>query len=348
MRKRSPLSQLIAACSVTVLAGAGLAACSNDSSTDAEGAANDAGGDTLSVVASTSVWSSVADAVLDDAEVSAIVEDSGIDPHGFEPTATDIAGAIDADILVVGGGGYDAWVYEPVMEDAGEDSIVHALPLISHSHDHGHDHDHDHDHDHGEEGHDHDHGHDHGEEGHDHEGEIQSIDGNEHIWFDVDAVSLVAEDIAEHANEVNPDADADASEVVDQMDELRERLEALPEVHVAQTESIGDYIIDDSSLTDLTPEGYRQAILNHSSPAAADLAAFLEVIESGELDILLFNPQTATDQTKRILAAAEEADVQVVEIGEIPPTGQDFLEYFDEVVSDLEEAAKAADTNHEH
>lgn len=349
MHKPLPLSRLIATLSVATLAGAGLTACNSDDSSAA------AGGDALTVVASTSVWANVAEAVLDDADVSAIVEDSAIDPHSFEPTAGNIADAINADILVVGGGGYDSWIYEPVVDDAGEESIVHALPLTSH----------DHDHDHGEEGHDHDHdheGHDHegdnhdheseGHEGHDHAAEIHSVDGNEHIWFDVDAVSVVAEDIATRAHEVNPDAKADATDVVSKMDDLRTRLEALPEAHVAQTESIGDYLIDDSSLHDVTPEGYRHAILNHTSPAAADLAAFLDVIEAGDVDILLFNPQTANDLTKRVRTAAEEAGVTIVEIGEVPPNGTDFLDYFEQVVSDLEEAAESADKDahegHDH
>ncbi|AWB82612.1 hypothetical protein C3B44_09910 [Corynebacterium yudongzhengii] len=337
--RKSHLFRGFSAAALTTLTAGSLIACSTDSADNGENANASGNGDdaTTQVVTSTSVWADVADEVLDDAEIEALITDPGQNPHHFEPAATDIATALEADLVVVGGGGYDAWLYEPIMEDAGEENIIHPLPLISHDHAHGHDHDHEHgeeghehDHEHGEEGHDHDH-----EHGHDHaHGDVHSVEGNEHIWFDVDAITQVAEDLAAK------EEDADATAVVEQMDELRERLSNLPEATVAQTETIGDYLIDDSSLTDVTPTGYRQATLNHSEPAAADLAAFLEAIESGEVDILLYNPQTATDLTERIHGAAEENDVQIVTIGELPPEGTEFLDYFEEVVSELEDAAE--------
>lgn len=321
MHQRSSRSRLISTLTLAGLAGGALTACTTDDPSSA------ADGE-FTVVASTSVWADVAEEVLDDATVSPLVEDSAIDPHSFEPTASDLAEAVTADLLVVGGGGYDAWLYEPVINDRGEEHIVHALPLIEHNHSHGDD---DHDHAHDEDAH----------TGHEHSTDVHSVDGNEHIWFDIDAVTVVAEDIAAHVAEENPAAGADANAVVEKMNDLRSRLQELPEARVAQTESIGDYLIDDSSLHDVTPEGYRHAVLNHSSPAASDLAAFLDLIETGELDILLFNPQTATDQTERVRTAAEEAGVQIVEIGEIPPADTDFLDYFEEIVNDLTAAAEA-------
>ena len=356
MKKTSTVLSLVAATALT------LSACS--SSETPENTAQEASNETTTIVTSTSVWGDVASAVDPDADVTAIVSDSNTDPHSFEASAADIASAIEADVVVVGGGGYDSWLYEPVMEDKPDAKIIHALELTSHDHAHdhgdheGHDHGDHEGHDHGEEadahaGHNHGEeadahaGHDHGEEtdahaGHDHGEEADAhadhvhtttVDGNEHIWFDVDSVSLVAESLAEAI-------DGDATAVVDRMDDLRERLEALSEANVAQTETIGDYIIDDSSLVDVTPAGYRSAILGHSTPAAADLAAFLDAIEAGEVDILLFNPQTATDQTTRVHDAAEENDVTIIEIGEIPPEGTDFLDYFEQIVTEIENAVK--------
>lgn len=323
------------------------------SPSDSAASASPQEGGQLSVVASTSIWGDVAEAVLgDSAEVSAIVEDSGIDPHSFEPSAAEIARAMDADFIVVGGGGYDSWIYDPVTADNPEASVVHALPLVAHDHSHD---EHSHDEhspsehspsEHAEEGHE-DHAHDehdaHADHAdHDHSSEITSVDGNEHIWYDVDAVTVVAEDIATRAAELDPETTADASAVVEEMTSLRDRLAALEGANVAQTETIGDYLIDDSELTDVTPDTYRQAMLNHADPAAADLAEFLEVIESGDLDVLLYNPQTATDLSDRIRTAAEDAGVQIVEVGEVPPEGTEFLDYFHQVVDDLEQATAAA------
>ena len=149
-------------------------------------------------------------------EVTSIVEGNNMDPHHFEPTAADLARAGEADVIVVGGGGYDAWLYDAVED---QDKIIHALPLTAHNHDHGEE-----SHDHDEE--EHDHSHDHGEEGHSHD--VESIDGNEHIWYDPTAVMEVAHEIAENINEANPDAQASDEEVVNLVSDLDSRLHALP------------------------------------------------------------------------------------------------------------------------
>lgn len=283
---------------ITTTAALALAGCSSAAAPAPES-------DATTIVASTAIWADVASAVAPDAEVSAIVGDANVDPHSFEPAATDLARAADADLVVANGGGYDAWLYEAIEQD----KIVHALPLIAHSH--------------GEE--------DHSHEGHDHEAEIETVDGNEHIWYDTDAVTVVAEDIAAATG-------GDASALVEEMAALKQKIEALPALRVAQTETIGDYIIDDSAMTDVTPEGYRQTQLNHGEPAAADLAAFLDLIESGGVDLLIHNPQTQTDLTDQIRNAAEEAGVAVVELGETPPEGTDFLQHFNEIVDDISAA----------
>lgn len=317
----------LAALSVGALAF--VSACSTATSDEASDYGSEGGNDTdtLNIVASTSIWGDVAQSIADsaegvDVEVTSIVEGNNMDPHHFEPTAADLARAGEADVIVVGGGGYDAWLYDAIEY---QDKIIHALPLTAHSHDHGdeegHDHDHDHDHDHGEEGHSHD---------------VSSIDGNEHIWYDPTAVMEVAHEIAEQINEVNPDAQASDEEVVSLVSDLDSRLHALPEVTYTQTEPIADYMLAHTDMTDATPEGYRHATLSHGEPAAADLAAFIDELKAGDVDVFIYNPQTQTDMTSRIRTTAEDEGIQVVEIGETPPDNQNFFEYFEEVVSSLE------------
>ena len=313
----------LAALSVGALAFA--SACSTATSDEASDNGSEGGNDTdtLNIVASTSIWGDVAQSVADsaegvDVEVTSIVEGNNMDPHHFEPTAADLARAGEADVIVVGGGGYDAWLYDAIED---QDKIIHALPLTAHSHDHGDEEGHDHNHDHGEEGHTHD---------------VSSIDGNEHIWYDPTAVMEVAHEIAEQINEVNPDAQASDEEVVSLVSDLDSRLHALPAVTYAQAEPIADYMLAHTDMTDATPEGYRHATLSHGEPAAADLAAFIDELKAGDVDVLIYNPQTQTDMTSRIRTTAEDEGIQVVEIGETPPDNQNFFEYFEEVVSSLE------------
>lgn len=353
---RRPTALLFAA----TLGAASLSACS--SSGDNADGGSDAGSDkeTIQVVASTSIWADVAQAVVNTAQtdvnidVHAIVSGNSVDPHHFEPTAADIARADEADVIIAGGGGYDAWLYQAVKN---QDQIIHALPLTAHDHgdhDHGeHEHGEEHDHAHDEHGHDH---HDHGE-GHDHdhahEGEtvtmdeakkiaaehpeqVTNIDGNEHVWYDSAAIEKVATEVATLVNEANPEAKATADPLVERMEGLKARIEKLPQRNYAQTEPIADYIFKYTDSTDATPEGYRKATVAEGEPTAADLARFLEDIKQDKIDLLIFNPQTETDMTKRIRAAAEDKNIPVVEIGETPPEDTNFLDYYEEVVNALE------------
>lgn len=277
-------------------------------------------------------------------DVHAIVSGNSVDPHHFEPTAADIARADEADVIIAGGGGYDAWLYQAVKN---QDQIIHALPLTAH--DHGEEHDHAHD-EHGHDHHDHGEGHDHD---HAHEGEtvtmdearkiaaehpeqVTNIDGNEHVWYDSAAIEKVATEVATLVNEANPEAKATADPLVERVEGLKARIEKLPQRNYAQTEPIADYIFKYTDSTDATPEGYRKATVAEGEPTAADLARFLEDIKQDKIDLLIFNPQTETDMTKRIRAAAEDKNVPVVEIGETPPEDTNFLDYYEEVVNALE------------
>lgn len=325
------------------LGAAALSACSSGDDNAAGGSDASSDKETIHVVASTSIWADVAQAVVDTAQtdvnidVHPIVSGNGVDPHHFEPTAADIARANEADVIIAGGGGYDAWLYQAVKN---QDEIIHALPLTEH--DHG-----EHDHGHDEHGHD---DHDHAHEGEtvtmdeakkiaaDHPEQVTNIDGNEHVWYDAAAIEKVATDVANLVNEANPAAKATADPLVERVEDLKSRIEKLPQRNYAQTEPIADYIFKYTESTDATPEGYRKATVAEGEPTAADLAHFLEDIKQDKIDLLIFNPQTETDMTKRIRTAAEDKNIPVVEIGETPPEKTNFLDYYEEVVNALEAA----------
>lgn len=295
MNRRLTLSSIV----VSTIAALVLSGCSTSS--------EPAEDKDISIVASTDIWGDVAQNIADTADspivVTSIIEGNTIDPHHFEPSATDIAKAKEADIVVVGGGGYDAWLYEAVNDT----TVVHAMELTSHEHDHDHHHDHD--------------------------GETAE---NEHIWYDTEAVADVASEIAERINSINADAHADATGYVEKLEAIHKRTHELPEATVAQTEPIADYLLAHSPMKDITPEGYHSATIAEQEPTAADLAAFLELINSGKLQALIYNPQTETDMTKRIHQAAKDKKIPVVEIYETPPAGQSYLDLVTNAVDQLE------------
>ena len=262
------------------------------------------------IIATTNVWADVASAVTG-SDVDAIITGDAVDPHHFEPSAKDLARIKGANTVVANGGAYDAALYTA----AEQDRIIYAIPLLDeHDHEHAHDHAH----------------------------MPDSLDELEHAWFAPEKVLQVAEDIADRTG-------GDASDVKQRIGEIQSKLNAVPHVHIGMTETIAAGLVWGTELHDITPEEYVKASLNHQEPSASAVAAFLEQIERGELDMLFVNPQSTNSATQRLADAAKAHNVPVVEIRETPPAGQNFLDYFEEIVGQITDiAAHAEPTDHHH
>ena len=351
---KTPFLRTALAASAAVGLTMGLAACSDDSA-NADGNGGDAGsGDTVKIVTSTKVWADVAQAVIGDAEgveVEPIIASNDTDPHSYQPTAADMALVEQADVLLAGGGHYDAWL----TEAASSDSAAIILTAIDGDGFDGHGH--------GEEGHEeeghaeedpegHDHsaeatdeeghaeeGHDHGEEAPEeegHEGHDHSTEVNEHIWYDTDAVKSVASTLASEIN-AHWDIGASDEDVVKRLDEIDERKAKLPKSTTAQTHPLADDILAGTKIVDDTPEGYRRATLSESEPSAADVAAMLETIESGNLDFLIDAPQTRDQVSERLVKAAQAKGLRIVNVYESPGANESFFDLYDRILDDLEQ-----------
>ena len=324
-----------AALATLALVGAGLTACSSEpAGTKAVDATKAA--DPTNIIATTSVWADVASAVTGK-EVPAIISGQSIDPHTYEASAADLAKIREAGTVVANGGHYDANLYRV----AEQDRVIHAIPLSSDEHAHD-------EHAHGEHGehgehdehahHDHDHGHDHA--GHDHSHDFTEIPTDindlEHLWLAPGKVKEVADAVAKRAG-------GDASEVDRRMDAITEKLNAMPHVHLAMTEPIAAPMIWGTELHDLTPEKYLLTTLNESEPSAGEVAEFLELIDSGILDFLVVNSQSTNNATQRLKEAAEKKNLPIVEINETPPTDMDFLDYFEQIVDEVQKIVDEAE-----
>ena len=96
----------------------------------------------------------------------------------------------------------------------------------------------------------------------------------------------------------------------------------------AATESVFEYMAEAIGLTDVTPEGYREAASNETDPAPGDVADFQAALEAGEADVLLYNTQTEGGVPEQLRSAAEEAGVPVVEVTEsVPDDAGSFVDW---------------------
>ncbi|HWS51764.1 MAG TPA: zinc ABC transporter substrate-binding protein [Microbacterium sp.] len=318
-----------------------LAGCASTSS------AGDSGGDgeTVSVVATTNVYGSIAEQIGGDrVTVTSIITSASQDPHSYEASARDRLTVQDADLVLENGGGYDSFV-----DDLLEGSDAEVLTAVEFSHDYpdneGHAeedaeaHDHAEEEAHTEEEHAEEEGHDH--EGHDH------IEGfNEHVWFDPHTMIHVVEDIAAHLTELDPEGEADftaaADEIVAELEGFETDLADLAAAHsgttVFITEPLPGYIAEAAGLTDVTPEGFAEAVEEGNDVAPATLLAAVQVIEGGEASVLLTNAQTGGAETQRVEETAEAAGIPVVAFTELLEDGSSYAEWMADAIQNLADA----------
>lgn len=321
-----------------------LSACTGSAgSTDDDGGSAGAGG-TLTVVTSTDVYADLAQQILGDtAEVTALVDNPAADPHSYEATPQDRLTVDGADVILANGGGYDPFLTRLAATSEKEDAVYQ---LIEGENAHA---EHDGDEDHAEDEHADDDAHaedahadeEHGDahEGHDHSGDFV----NEHIWYDLAAMSDFAQDFSAHMGEVSPDnaelyqdnAAALAAEI-DALDERNRAVDAEGMSFLA-TEAVSQFLLTDAGFEDATDQQFLAAVEHGDDVSARLYQQALSAAADEEIDLLSYNPQTETNQSAQIREAAEAADVAVLDFNEtIPQEHGSYLEWMDANITAVE------------
>lgn len=289
-----------------------LAGCSSDS-----GSGSSSGMPT--VVTSTNVWGAVASAVAGDkAQVTSLYTNADGDPHEFEPSAADTADVADADVIVMNGGHYDAYL-EQAAGDNSSATVVNAYSLMT--------------------GAEHDHSAEESQTGEDHaesDGHSHDSTTNEHVFYNLSVVADVADHVAEALAEKSPaDADyfhANAEKFDGEIDSLRAQLATIKQQHngvkVAQTEPLAGYLLTEAGLHDVAPAGFTQAVEEGQSPSAADRAAMEDLLTTRTVKAFIYNTQAVDPVTEALLNTAASANVAVVKFSETLPDGvSDYVQW---------------------
>jgi len=306
MPVRRPLTGAAAALAVLTLA-----ACGSGGAAPAAAPADDG---TLTVVASTNVYGSIAEAVGGDlVTVESLISDPAADPHSYESTPADAAAVAEADLVIHNGGGYDEFMPQ-LLESAGGEPTVLEVAALSGLVPEGE-----------EEAHTEEEPHAEGEE-HAH-GEF-----NEHFWYSLPTVRTLATDLAEALGAADPanaatytaNAEAFSVEVDGLISQVRAAGASVPGGQVALTEPLPGYLVEEAGLTDVTPPEFSEAVEEDTDPAPAVVADVLALFGPGgtSLRALIVNAQTETPTTEQVRAAAQGVGVPVVEMTETLPEGQ--------------------------
>lgn len=228
------------------------------------------------------------------ATVETVLASSAIDPHDYEPTPGDLARFEKAELVVRNGLDYDAWATKAVAALAHEPTVVDAGSVAG----------------------------------------LKSGD-NPHMWYGPSHVVQVADAITATLRELRPAA-ADllqrqrstfAVTIAPYLAEIDAIKQAKQGMTYGATEAVFDDMASALDLTNLTPAGFQRAAANEAEPAPGDLAAFETALESGRIDVLIYNTQTEGAVPQQIRAVARSAHVPVVDVTETPPDHTGFVDW---------------------
>ena len=293
----------------------------------------DSGGDgTIRVVASTNVYGNILETVGGEyVSVESIINRPSQDPHSYEATARDKLAVSEASVVVLNGGGYDSFMETLVKEESvASENVLNAVQ-ISGLEEEGHA-----DEEHAEE-----------ETGGDHAGHSHGA-FNEHVWYDPEAMGLLAEAAAERLAELDPENEQvfrdNAADFSTGIQDLEQRLDGLRDQasgrDVAMTEPVPAYLLEDAGLHNVTPDDFTESVEEGQDVPPAVLKTMQDLMASGSIAFLAYNEQTSTAQTEAVRRTAEDAGVPVVDFSETLPENEDYLAWMNRNVTAVQDVLK--------
>lgn len=338
MNPLSPLSSTRAArSSRPVLAGTVAAVLLLTGCGAAESGAGAPGTDTavagvVPVVATTNVYAAIAQAIGGDrVQATAVLDDPSADPHSFEATPQDQVTIAQAKLVIANGGGYDDFTGRMVDAADPKPVLLDAVELSGLEEDA----------DHAEESPaeesgsapaEEEHAHDHGA-------------FNEHVFYSPEAMQKLATAIAAELGELDPAGadtfaanaktfDAGLAAIEQRAADLKA---AHPGLQAVVTEPVANYLLSEVGVTDVTPEGFAEAVEAETDPAPRDVADVDALITGKQIQLLVFNEQTSGPVTDQVRAQAEQAGITVLPVSETLPEGTtDYLAWINGTLDTLE------------
>jgi zinc/manganese transport system substrate-binding protein len=333
MRSHKTLTLVVSGSAALALALTGCAASSSEA---------DAAEGTIAVVASTNVYGDIAGQIGGDlVTVTSLIDSAAQDPHSYEASAQDQLALSKAALVIENGGGYDPFIDSLLSASENRNAVVvnaaEASGLLDADHseeDHA-------DEDHAAEGTDDVAAADDAatEEEHTEDDGHNHIEGfNEHVWYSFHGVEHVAEEIADQLSTLDADNastyEANLATFVGKLGELEASAEELHTatagLGVAITEPVPLYLLEETGLTNQTPEEFSEAIEEGTDVAPLVLQQTLAMFDDSSIALLAYNEQTAGAETEQVAAAAEAAGVPVVSFTETLPDGADYFSWMTE------------------
>jgi zinc/manganese transport system substrate-binding protein len=225
-------------------------------------------------------------------KVTSILSDPNVDPHEYESSVNDAKAVANADLVIENGGGYDDWM----------DRLLAAAPNATRVLLKGFD------------------------------TAVTKLPDNEHVWYSLDNGEAIARAVADTLTRLSPgDAVTFAKNlrafrqsltvVRQKMAQIKTRWNGAP---VGLTETIFLYQAQPLGLSVLTPFEFQKAIAEGNDPPADAVVSAESQVKGKKIRALIYNEQTVSPITTRLLDEAKTAGIPVVPVTETMPSALNY------------------------
>jgi zinc/manganese transport system substrate-binding protein len=241
---------------------------------------------------------------------TSLLNDPNADPHAFESSTQAAVAVADAQLVIVNGLGYDAFMDK--LLGASPDSsrqVINVQQLLG-----------------------------------------LPDGANAHIWYDPATMPKVAADVAAALGSIDPTNafyfNARSALYLDSLQpvaakiaEMKTRFSGMP---VAFTEPVAGYLATAMGLQVLTPEGFQKSIEDGTDPAPADVAGESDLLTGKKVKVLLYNSQVTSPITTQMHDLAVANGIPVVGVAEtIPAAYSNYVSWQLGQLNQLEQALAA-------
>jgi zinc/manganese transport system substrate-binding protein len=243
----------------------------------------------------------------DRVSASSLLNDPNADPHAFESSTQAALLVADAQLVIVNGLGYDAFMDKLLAASPNSGrTVINVQQLLG-----------------------------------------VAEGANAHIWYDPATMPQVAAAATTALARIDPGSatyfTARETVYLDSLKTVATRIAAMKTrfsgLPVAFTEPVAGYVASAIGLRVLTPEGFQKSIEDGTDPAPADVAAETDLLTGKLVRVLLYNSQVTSPITSQMHDLAVSSGIPVVGVAEtIPAAYPTFVEWQLGQLNQLEQA----------
>jgi len=241
--------------------------------------------------------------------VTAVMSNPNTDPHTYEASAQTAKEISSAQLIVQNGVGYDGFMNK--LESASTNTnrkVIDVQTLLG----------------------------------------LPDNTQNPHLWYKPSTMPQVAKAIANNLSALDPAKTAYFQDNVKNFDqslqpwisEMATVQSEFPNVPVATTEPVCDYMLQASGIDNMTPWVFQADVMNGTDPSPQDVSVEENLFKQHLVKAFLYNQQVVDSLTTSLLNLAKQNHIPVVGVYETMPSNHSYQSWMLDEVKDLQNALK--------